>query len=131
METMKLTLTLATVELSSLRKTHHRYRYAAYHWKRIWHHVCLYLVSLSSCITFSHQLTNSSPPEDAPRFIRGHAVTLSMVGFGTCVYAFMWFWYQRANKRRDAGEVEAEHRGLSDDELKELGDESPHYRYTI
>ncbi|KAK4072678.1 uncharacterized protein Triagg1_5723 [Trichoderma aggressivum f. europaeum] len=72
-----------------------------------------------------------SPVLDKPRFIRGHAVSLGMVGFGTCVYGFLWFWFRRANKNRDAGELSGEHQGLPDDELKELGDDSPHFRYTI
>ncbi|RFU75244.1 mfs transporter [Trichoderma arundinaceum] len=71
------------------------------------------------------------PKLDGPRFIRGHAVSLSMVGMGTCIYAFLWFWLWRANKSRDAGELQQEHQGLQEDELKELGDDSPHYRYTI
>lgn len=54
-----------------------------------------------------------------------------MVGFGTCVYGFLWFWFWRANKNRDAGELSEEHQGLPDDELKELGDDSPHFSYTI
>ncbi|KAF6812032.1 major facilitator superfamily transporter [Colletotrichum musicola] len=68
---------------------------------------------------------------DRPRYIRGHAVTLSMVGMATCMYGFMWFWYWRLNKQREAGHVEDKHRDLSDDELAELGDESPRFRYTI
>ena len=71
-----------------------------------------------------------SPAEDAPRYVMGQAVTLSMVGMGTAIYAVMWWWYRRANRRRDEGEVREAHRGLLEEELKELGDESPHYRYT-
>jgi sugar phosphate permease len=71
------------------------------------------------------------PIADQPRYVRGHAVTLSMVALGTIIYGFMWFWYQRLNKLRDAGEVDEKYRGLEDDELKELGDDSPHFRYTI
>ncbi|KAK2054896.1 major facilitator superfamily transporter [Colletotrichum caudatum] len=68
---------------------------------------------------------------DRPRYIRGHAVTLSMVGMATCLYGFMWFWYWRENKRREAGHIQSKHADLSDDELAELGDDSPRYRYTI
>ncbi|KAJ0158599.1 putative transporter, partial [Colletotrichum tanaceti] len=68
---------------------------------------------------------------DKPRYIRGHAVTLSMVGMATCLYGFLWFWYGRENKRREAGRVQSKYADLSDDELAELGDESPRYRYTI
>ncbi|KXH41571.1 major facilitator superfamily transporter [Colletotrichum salicis] len=68
---------------------------------------------------------------DRPRYIRGHAVTLSMVGMATCMYGFMWFWYWRENKQREGGRVESKYADLSDDELAELGDESPRFRYTI
>ncbi|GJD00133.1 Major facilitator superfamily transporter [Colletotrichum higginsianum IMI 349063] len=68
---------------------------------------------------------------DKPRYIRGHAVTLSMVGMATCLYGFLWFWYSRENKQREAGRVQSKYADLSDDELAELGDESPRYRYTI
>ncbi|KEY68019.1 hypothetical protein S7711_08378 [Stachybotrys chartarum IBT 7711] len=71
------------------------------------------------------------PRSDAPRYVRGHAVTLSMVALGTLIYGFMWFAYDRINRRRDAGDMSEKHRGMSEEELKELGDDSPHYRYTI
>lgn len=56
-----------------------------------------------------------------------------MVGLGALIYAFMWFWYRRENRRRDEGRWERDdrYRNVPDDELKELGDDSPHYRYTI
>ncbi|KAH9905783.1 MFS general substrate transporter [Xylariomycetidae sp. FL2044] len=67
-----------------------------------------------------------------PRYITGNAVSLSVVGMATAMYGFMWFWFSRENARRDAGHAErSEHAGLSEDELAELGDESPRYRYTI
>ncbi|KAH7322747.1 major facilitator superfamily domain-containing protein [Stachybotrys elegans] len=71
------------------------------------------------------------PRGDAPRYTRGHAVTLSMVAVGTLLYAFLWYSYRQINRRRDAGEMAEKHRGMDEDELRELGDESPHYRYTI
>lgn len=54
-----------------------------------------------------------------------------MVGLGTAIYGFMWYWYRSANRRRDEGEVKERYRGMEEEDLKELGDESPHYRYTI
>lgn len=54
-----------------------------------------------------------------------------MVGMGAVIYALLHLWYARENRRREAGAVQEEYRGLAEDELKELGDESPHYRYTI
>lgn len=71
------------------------------------------------------------PSANAPRYIKGNAVSLSMVGMSTVIYGVMWFWFDRQNKRRATGEMEAHHRTLSEDELAELGDESPHFVYTI
>lgn len=72
-----------------------------------------------------------SPRREAPRYIKGHAVTLGMVAFGTLIYAFMWFWYRRENQRRADGKVSEKYRDLSEEDMKELGDDSPHYVYTI
>ncbi|KAF4126113.1 Major Facilitator Superfamily [Geosmithia morbida] len=73
------------------------------------------------------------PASDAPRYIRGHAVTLSMVGFGSVVYAYMWCWYRRENAKREEGTSSAveKYRDLTEAELVELGDDSPRYRYTV
>ncbi|KAK8084113.1 putative MFS transporter [Apiospora saccharicola] len=67
---------------------------------------------------------------EAPRYIRGNAVSLSMVGMAVGIYGFLWFWFRRENQRRAAGQVSPKHQHLSEEELAELGDESPHYRYT-
>lgn len=53
-----------------------------------------------------------------------------MVAMGTVLYSFMWWWYRRENQRRDAGEVKEKYQGLAEEELVELGDDSPNYRYT-
>nr|PFH55532.1 hypothetical protein XA68_18110 [Ophiocordyceps unilateralis] len=70
------------------------------------------------------------PKPDAPRYIRGHAVTLAMVAMGVLIYAFLWLWYCRENRRRANGKLSEVHRRMKDDELEQLGDDSPHYRYT-
>ncbi|KAL2753174.1 hypothetical protein ACRALDRAFT_2110862 [Sodiomyces alcalophilus JCM 7366] len=71
------------------------------------------------------------PTIDGPRYIRGHATTLAMVGMGTCIYGFLWYWLRRQNQRRDAGYVPPKQQHLSEDELAELGDESRRFRYII
>jgi len=71
------------------------------------------------------------PSTDAPRFIKGNAVSLSMVGMATMIYGGMWFWFDRQNKSRSSGEMKAHHQTMTEDELAELGDESPHFVYTI
>ena len=57
---------------------------------------------------------------------------MAMVAMSTMVFGFMWFWFARENRRRDAGKTMLpKYEGLSDEELAELGDESPRFRYTI
>ncbi|RYP61449.1 hypothetical protein DL770_009790 [Monosporascus sp. CRB-9-2] len=68
----------------------------------------------------------------APRYILGNAVSLSLVGMSTGIYGLLWFYYDRQNKKRAAGgPMRAEYESMSEEQLAELGDESPHYRYTI
>ncbi|KAI1195373.1 DNA-repair protein rad2 [Nemania serpens] len=62
---------------------------------------------------------------DQPRYIKGNAVSLSLVSVAALAYGLLWFWYARENARRDKGLIKPEHATLSDDELAELGDESP------
>lgn len=69
------------------------------------------------------------PSAEGPRYIKGHAITLSLVGMSTMIYLFMSLYFKRENKKRDAGEVHPDHQHMSEDELAELGDESPHFRF--
>lgn len=62
--------------------------------------------------------------------MRGHGVTLSMVAVGTAIYGLMWLWYRRENKRRAGALLSEEHRWMKEEELEELGDDSPRYVYT-
>ncbi|TWU75896.1 hypothetical protein ED733_005900 [Metarhizium rileyi] len=71
------------------------------------------------------------PKPDGPRYIRGHAVCLGMVGMGTAIYGFLWFWYWRENGKREKGLTKEEYRHMGEDELMELGDDSPRFRYMI
>ncbi|KAI9803892.1 MAG: hypothetical protein M1825_001772 [Sarcosagium campestre] len=71
------------------------------------------------------------PTAQGPRYLRGHAVSLGMVAYATLVYGFLWWWHARANRRREEGREEWKVEGLSDEEIAELGDESPRFRYTI
>lgn len=54
-----------------------------------------------------------------------------MVAMGTLIYGLLWAWYRRENQRRADGTLREKYQNLSDDELRELGDESPRYAYTI
>ncbi|KAF3067218.1 hypothetical protein GL218_08549 [Daldinia childiae] len=71
------------------------------------------------------------PSADGPRYIVGNAVSLSLVGMAACLFGFLWYWFDRENKKRAEGPLAPAHENLSEDELAELGDESPRYKYTI
>ncbi|KAL5339619.1 phosphoglycerate mutase-like protein [Aspergillus crustosus] len=67
--------------------------------------------------------------EEGPRYVRGNAVTLSMVGFAGVVYAIMWVYYGWKNKQRDLGREDEKIQGMTDKEIEEMGDRSPRFRW--
>jgi MFS family permease len=71
------------------------------------------------------------PTNQGPRYVEGHAITLSMVGYAGLVYSFFWWYFRRQNQRRDTGLEDWKTEGKGDEELMEMGDESPRYRYTV
>ena len=44
------------------------------------------------------------PKGEGPRYVRGHAVTLAMVGWACLVYSVIWFHLARQNAKRATGE---------------------------
>ncbi|KAI1087066.1 DNA-repair protein rad2 [Rostrohypoxylon terebratum] len=67
------------------------------------------------------------PSTAGPRYIKGNAISLSLVGMSTCIYGILWFWFARENRKREEGPLKSIHEGLSEDELAELGDDSPRF----
>jgi len=65
----------------------------------------------------------------APRFIKGHAVSLAMVAAGTTIYGILWYSYMQVNKARARGDEEKKIVGMTGEEIDEMGDESPRFRY--
>lgn len=68
---------------------------------------------------------------EAPRYVRGNAVTLSLVGFSGLLYVFMWFWYRNLNTRRASGLEDDKIAGMTEEEIQEMGDRNPRFRYSI
>ncbi|KAG1847112.1 MFS general substrate transporter [Suillus tomentosus] len=72
---------------------------------------------------------------DSPRFIFGHAFELMFVGIGFIFVPTVMFIYKRINAKRDAAERLARERGekmqYSYQELRDLGDRAPDFRYTL
>jgi cbb3-type cytochrome oxidase subunit 3 len=56
---------------------------------------------------------------------------MAMVAFAIVCYAVLWFALGRINTRREKGEEDHLIAGLSDEEVAEMGDDSPRFRYTI
>ncbi|KAG2141396.1 MFS general substrate transporter [Suillus bovinus] len=73
--------------------------------------------------------------QDEPRFIFGHAFELMFVGIGFTFLPTLVFIYRRINAKRDAAERLAREQGekvqYSHQELRELGDRAPDFRYTL
>ncbi|KAF2738306.1 MFS general substrate transporter [Polyplosphaeria fusca] len=70
------------------------------------------------------------PSTEGPRYIKGHAVTMAMVAWAIVVYVVMWWHFAKVNARRERGEEDHRVQGMSDEEIAELGDDSPRFYYT-
>ncbi|KAH6855900.1 major facilitator superfamily domain-containing protein, partial [Chaetomium sp. MPI-CAGE-AT-0009] len=67
--------------------------------------------------------------EDQPRFVSGHAVSMALMLMATLIYLFFWGYFRHLNKRREEGKEDYKVQGMTDEEIDELGDESPRFRY--
>lgn len=67
---------------------------------------------------------------EAPRYVRGNAVTLGLVGFAGVLYGVMWFSLRLINKRRARGLEDEKIAALSEEEIRELGDKNPRFLYS-
>ncbi|KAJ5657483.1 uncharacterized protein N7484_001132 [Penicillium longicatenatum] len=67
---------------------------------------------------------------EGPRFVRGNAVTLGLVGFAGVLYGVMWFCLRLINKRREQGLEDDKITGLTEEEIQELGDRNPRFHYS-
>uniref|UniRef100_A0A8H7XRE6 MFS general substrate transporter n=1 Tax=Psilocybe cubensis TaxID=181762 RepID=A0A8H7XRE6_PSICU len=73
--------------------------------------------------------------KDSPRFLVGHGVELMFVGIGFIVVPVLVLSYTIINRKREALQQEAINRGeankLTKQQLRELGDRAPDFRYTL
>ncbi|KAJ5557123.1 hypothetical protein N7494_001038 [Penicillium frequentans] len=67
---------------------------------------------------------------EGPRFVRGNAVTLGLVGFAGVLYGVMWICLHLINKRREQGLEDDKIAGLTEEEIQELGDRNPRFHYS-
>ena len=67
------------------------------------------------------------PDDLAPRYIMGHSVSLAMAAFSSVIFYFMWWYFALENKKRQRGERDGRIANMSEEEIDELGDESPRF----
>jgi hypothetical protein len=71
------------------------------------------------------------PTKQGPRYVKGHAVTLGLVGFSAVIYAGMSLYFTGINRERRAGKEDWKMAGKSEEQIAEMGDENPRYMYVI
>nr|XP_019012051.1 uncharacterized protein I206_02889 [Kwoniella pini CBS 10737]OCF50832.1 hypothetical protein I206_02889 [Kwoniella pini CBS 10737] len=68
--------------------------------------------------------------KEAPGYPTGFGVSLGLMGFGNIIVpSIYWFYCGWINKKRDRMSSEEIHSKYTQEELEEMGDESPLYRY--
>ena len=67
------------------------------------------------------------PSGEGPRYLRGHAVTMSLVALGAVLYGLMYVYFKHENRSRAAGKRDGVIQALNEEEVVALGDESPRF----
>ncbi|KAH7367765.1 high-affinity nicotinic acid transporter [Plectosphaerella cucumerina] len=67
---------------------------------------------------------------DGPRFIKGHAISMAFVCMSAIIYMAFWAYFRYLNKRRDEGKEDHAVEGMTEEEIQELGEHNPRFRYT-
>jgi hypothetical protein len=65
--------------------------------------------------------------QDKPEYVLGHGLELGFVGAGLIAVLVLRFRYQSINKKRDRDGLGI----LTEEELSELGDRAPTFRYVL
>lgn len=63
--------------------------------------------------------------------MRGHAVTLGFGVLSVILHLIMWWHYTRMDRKRAVGAEDHLMEGMSEEEINELGDQSPRFVYTV
>lgn len=68
-------------------------------------------------------------PQDAPKYLLGHGMEIMFIVMGFTAVNILRFTYTRINKTRDGQhELVA---SMTEEELAEMGDRSPSFRYRL
>jgi hypothetical protein len=69
--------------------------------------------------------------KEAPHYWTGYGVSLSVIAMAFFAAIFLRWKLNRINKKRDAMSLEEIHSKYTEQELKEMGDGSPLFRYIL
>lgn len=78
-------------------------------------------------LLISLQLYNS---KDDPCFIVGHSVSMAMILMAMALFLTMGLWFRHVNERWASGDDGDRVEGMTEEEIAELGENNPEYRYT-
>ncbi|KFA81386.1 hypothetical protein S40288_08383, partial [Stachybotrys chartarum IBT 40288] len=67
---------------------------------------------------------------EGPRFITGHAVSMALIAMSSVIYLAFWWYFSTLNKRKKAGKEDYKVRGMTEEEIEELGESNPRFMYT-
>ncbi|KAL6854856.1 hypothetical protein ACO1O0_005987 [Amphichorda felina] len=66
---------------------------------------------------------------DAPRFVSGHAVSMALIAMSSVIYLLFWIYFRRQNQRKAEGKDDHKVQGMTEEEIEELGEHNPRFRY--
>ncbi|CAH0017082.1 unnamed protein product [Clonostachys rhizophaga] len=75
--------------------------------------------------------TNIYLTREAPYYWTGYGTSLGVIVLSLGATMFLRFKFKQINAQRDAMTVDEVHAKYTEDELRDMGDESPFFRYTI
>ena len=55
---------------------------------------------------------------------------MGLVAMSSVIYIFFLFYFRYQNKRRAAGKLDYKTQGMTEEEVDELGEDNPRFRYT-
>lgn len=54
---------------------------------------------------------------------------MALMFMAAVIYLFFWGYFRYLNKRREEGKEDYKVQGMTEEEIEELGDENPRFRY--
>lgn len=75
--------------------------------------------------------TNIYLAKEAPHYWTGYGTSLGVITLSLIASIFLRFKFKKINEERDAMSLDEIHAKYTEEELMDLGDDSPFFRYTI